>query len=405
MNLTQKILSTLLAASIRENEIKRLDFDKINWEEVYEESKAHAVSALIYPTIKALSKSCNIPNELMEDWTKDAIMNGIYQNQNISRMKKVFKVFEESCVPVIAIKGLILRDLYPRPEFRTMSDSDLLINSVNTKDAEKVLMDLGYSKLSSIGHESCFVHDSAFSIDLHWSLINEDHLKNTAHFQNTLWQNLRTYDFHGVKIKALSLEYELIHLFIHMASHMIKSGFGVRQLCDIVVFIEKEGCNINWDIVSSLGDLCKLNKFINTILIICNNLFNLDIPKAYNKSYPNSKEYIKFLTNEIWESGVYGCKNEERASSIMLFAHNFKANSNTNIYKLILRYLFPSKDRLDKRFSYAVKYPSLLVFAWIHRLIYQLFFNASLRIKNLIKLKSTASLVRDRFELIKWLQL
>lgn len=405
MNTTQKTLVTLLSSAIRGSELNTLDIDNMDWNAVYEEAEAHAVFPLIYPIVKNLSKSYEIDNSLMTKWSKNTIISGIYQNQHINQMKIVFKAFEETGIPVIALKGLILRDLYPRPEFRTMSDSDLLIKKDDAESAEKVLISLGYSKFSSIGYESCFVHDSALSIDLHWSLSNEDHLKNVDPFESTVWQNIRTYDFHGIEIQALSLEYELMHLFNHIASHMIKSGFGVRQLCDIVVFIENEKDSINWDLVYSLGDACKLNKLISTILIICNNLFNLKIPKAYSKVYPGSNEYVSFLTNEILESGVYGGKNESRVTGIKLFGHSLKYNNDVNSFKLILRYLFPSKDKLDKRFSYGIKHPYLLVFAWIHRFIYILFFNNSISLKEILKLKSTASLVEDRFKLIKWLQL
>ena len=405
MNTTHRTLVTLLSSAIGENKAFNLDIDNINWKEVYDYAEAHAVSPLIYPMVKKLSKTYEIDDDLIAKWSKSTIFSGIYQTQHINQMKKVFNAFKEAGIPVVALKGLILRELYPRPELRTMSDSDLLIKKDCVVAAEKVLVGLGYSKSKSIGHESCFVHHSALAIDLHWSLTNEDHLKNVEPFEDTIWQNLRPYDFHAVEILALSKEYELMHLFIHIASHMIKSGFGVRQLCDIVVFIEKEQDNIDWILVYDLGKVCKLNKLISTILIICKNLFSLEPPKAYSTSYPGSEEYINFFTNEILESGVYGAKDEDRAASIMMFGHSLKANDDINKFKLMLRYLFPAKDKLDKRFSYGTKHPSLLVLAWIHRLVYVLLFNSSMSLKKLFKLRSTASLVQDRFELIKWLQL
>lgn len=405
MNSTQKALVTLLSASIRGKEILGLDIDELNWNDVYEEADAHAVLPLIYPTVKKLSSTCEIPVELMSKWAKDTIMTGIYQTQHISQMKLVFKAFSEAGIPVVALKGLILRDLYPKPEFRTMSDSDLLIKKENIEAAEKVLVSLGYSKFSSIEHESCFTHDSALSIDLHWSLTNDEHLKNVGPFEDTLWKNLRTYDFHGVQIKALSLEYELMHLFIHIASHMIKSGFGVRQLCDIVVFVEHEGDSLNWDLIYGLAEICKLNKLISTILNLCHTLLDLEIPKDYRKVYPGSKEHITTLTMDIFDSGVYGNRNATRISSTKMLNHSLKANGSISKTILILRYLFPSTDKLDKRYSYARKYKFLLAFAWIHRLGYELFFNSVSRAKELLNIRSTSLLVKNKVELIEWLQI
>ncbi|GIM27388.1 hypothetical protein CPJCM30710_00540 [Clostridium polyendosporum] len=405
MNSTQKTLVTLLSAAIRGKDIDKLDIHDINWREVYEEAKAHEVYALIYPLFKKMSKTCNIDSILLTEWSKDTIINSIVQTQHINQMKNVFKAFEEDGVPVIALKGLILRDLYPRPEFRTMSDADILVKEEFVEAAETVLLQLGYKKDSSIAYECCFIHENNLSIDLHWSLSNHEHLRNVAPFEDTVWNNLRELDFHGVKVQALSLEYELMHLFIHIASHMIKSGFGVRQLCDIVVFIESERTAIDWDLLFDLSESCRLNKLISVILTLCDTLLDLNVPATYKTNYFDSAEYIKILTNEVFESGVYGKRDETRVTSTRILSHSLQSNDDFNKFKLIFRYVFPSSDKLDKRYSYASKYTFLIVFAWLHRIFYELFLNTFKRLKELFKLSSTASLVKDRFDLIDWLQL
>lgn len=405
MNTTQKVLVTLLSEAIRGNEISTINIIDINWKEVYEEASAHAILPLIYPIVKKLEKTCKIDNMLISQWRKITINSLIYQTQHINHMIFVFKAFEKANVPVIALKGLIVRELYPCPESRTMSDSDLLIKKEDLESAEKVLTALGYYKIKSIRHESCFVHDSAFAIDLHWFLINKDNLKNTDSFEETIWQNVKSYDFHGVNILALSKEYELMHLFFHIASHIISSGFGIRLLCDIVVYVEHEKNNIDWNLIYNLGKACKLNKLISTILNLCHDLFCLDIPNTYRSNYPGTEEYIKILINEVFNSGVYGHRNEIRIANTRMLNHVLQSNNDVSKFKLIVRYLFPSKDKLDKRYSYTTKYPFLLIFAWFHRFAFELFFNGFNRIKELFKIKSTASFVKNRFDLIKWLQL
>ncbi|MEQ8154203.1 MAG: nucleotidyltransferase family protein [Clostridiaceae bacterium] len=406
MNNTEKALIKLLSAAIRGREFTDLNINHdINWQKVYNEAEAHAVLPLIYPIVKKISKSHEIDNELMAKWSKYTIMSGVYQTQHINQMKTVFRAFNEAGIPVVALKGLIIRELYPQPELRTMSDSDLLIKEEHIEVAEKVLTSLGYSKLDSIRHESCFIHNSALSIDLHWSVTNKDNLRNVDPFEYTVWQNLRTHDFYGVKIQVLSLEYELMHLFIHIASHIISSGFGIRLLCDIVVFIEQEWDNIDWNLVYCLAEACKLNKLISTILNLCHDLFSLDIPAAYTKVYPGTNEYKKILTNEIFNSGIYGKRNDIRIANTRMLNNVLQSNADVGRFKLVVRYLFPTPTRLDKRYSYASKYPFLLVFAWIHRFAFELFSNGINRLKELFKIGSTSSFVKSRFDLIKWLQL
>jgi hypothetical protein len=185
---------------------------------------------------------------------------------------------------------------------------------------------------------------------------------------------------------------------------MIKSGFGVRQLCDIVLFIEHNENLLDWNLVYVLADACKLNKLIVMILNVCSDLLELKIPEVYIKIYPGLEKQKEILIKDIFDSGVYGKRNNIRMSSTRMLDHSLKTSGGGS-FKIILRYLFPTKERLDERYSYASKYSFLLIFAWVHRLLYELLFNSVRRIKELVKLKSTSSLVKDRFGLIEWLQL
>ena len=34
---------------------------------------------------------------------------------------------------------------------------------------------------------------------------------------------------------------------MHMAAHLAATGFGVRQICDLVLLVEKKGDEIDWN--------------------------------------------------------------------------------------------------------------------------------------------------------------
>ncbi|MGH4119452.1 nucleotidyltransferase domain-containing protein [Clostridium sp.] len=406
MNKTQKTIIFLLSSSIRETKVENLNTDNINWLDVFEEAEAHNVTPLIFPTLKALHQYATIDEELISKWKRASLLCGINQIMHIKQMSKVFENFREANIPIIALKGLVIRDLYPHPELRSMSDADILVHKGDIDKSEKVLVNLGYYKDSSIEIHSTFDHKKHLSIDLHWALVNELHIKTVSHFDKTLWTNTRTVAMNGLPILALSLEYELLHLILHMASHMIKSGFGLRQLCDVVLFIESKKDHIDWKIFFEKVKLYNIENLTITIFIVCKELFNMDLPKEQDIKYFNYNHHIEFLINEIFASGVFGKRDYIRSNSTKIMQENYNNDENsTNEINLMISFLFPSPKKLNVKYSYAKKYPFLIIFAWIHRIMYTLCFYGFSKFKQIGTLYTTAKIAKDRLKLLRWLQL
>lgn len=406
MNQAQRIIISILTSSIRGGKADNLNIDNINWLNVYEEGEAHNITALIYPTLKELHKYHTIDEALLSKWKNASLLCGINQIMHIRQMSKVFETFREANIPVIALKGLVIRELYPHPEFRSMSDADILIPKDYIDKAEKVLITLGYYKDSSIDIHSTFDHKNYLSIDLHWTLVSDLHIKTVTDFDKTLWSNTRTVTMNGCAVLALSLEYELLHLILHLASHMIKSGFGLRQLCDVVLFIESEKNNINWELFFEKVRLYNIEKLTITIFIVCNNLFNMDLPKEHGINYFDYNHHIDFLINEILSSGVFGKRDYIRTTSTKILQANYNNDeSSTKEINFIISFLLPSPEKIHIKYSYAKRHPSLIVFAWMHRIIYTFYIYGFALFKQLCSLYTTARIAKKRVKLLRWLQL
>lgn len=406
MDQTQKNIISILSSSIRGEKVDHLNIDNINWLDVFEEAEAHNITALLYPTLKYLSQYHTIDKNLVSKWIRRSLLCGIQQIKHIKQMSKVFENFREANIPVIALKGLVVREYYPHPEFRSMSDADILVHRADVKKAEKVLMNLGYYKSSSIEIHSTFDHKNHLSIDLHWTLVNELHIKTVSDFDKTLWTNTRTVTMNGLPVLALSLEYELLHLILHMASHMMKSGFGLRQLCDVVVFVEKEKENIDWNLFFEKAKTYKIEKLVMTIFILCKELFNMGLPNEDSMDYFKRNQYTDLLVNELFSSGVFGKRNRIRINSTRVLHDNYN-NKETSTRKInfIISFLFPSPKNLSRKYFYAKKCPLLIIVAWIHRIAYTLYHSGLSIFEQIRSLCSTSTIARDRLKLLRWLQL
>ena len=243
MNITRIQLIELLSSAIHERKIQIDSIGKITWKSIIEESEAHSVKGLVYSAINKSEYIKYIEKESLEQWKRDTFITGAYQIQHIRQISMVLEMFNQEKIPVIVLKGLVIRELYPKPELRTMNDADILVKKENFDKVKKLLVVLGYTELEDYknhGSHSVFAHNNHFPIEVHWVLTNKDYFKGESIFENQIWEN-------SIKIKigdseALSLSFEdlAVHLCIHMAVHSVSSGFGIRQLCDLVLLVEKK---------------------------------------------------------------------------------------------------------------------------------------------------------------------
>lgn len=236
--------------------------DEINWNNVYFNAREHSVLALVYYAIKKLGLCNKIDINLLSKWKQEVFNLSIREKFQKRNIEIILNEFNENNIDVIALKGTVLKELYPNPDFRTMGDCDLLIRECDISNSEKVLNSLGYKKEEADNHpiHRGFYKDS-YSVELHWALVNKEYFNGSNKFENNIWDNLIPYNSESSRAYKLNHEYMIVHLIAHMAVHAIYSGFGIKQLLDLYLYSKKYGNVINWEMVSGLLQEASLLNF------------------------------------------------------------------------------------------------------------------------------------------------
>lgn len=405
MDTNQQILATLLSQSIHNQYTKKIK--DINLENIFQEAVFHEVQTLLYPLIKNLYATDITNLKIFTEWGNMAIIGGISQIQAMNEIRKVLSAFNNLGIQVIILKGLVLKRLYPRPELRSMCDADILIHKADVNEAKQLLLSLGYIEYSSNSIHIHFHHENFLPIELHWALINEDHIKTAKDFEDRVWENIVPINFSGAKAFALSSENQLLHLCLHMGTHIIKSGFGLRQLCDLVLVVEAEKNTIDWRSFYERSKINGIYTFVVAIFTVCNQLFDMELPNNEYFSFVEDSYFINILINDIFSGGVLGNKDISRINSnSILGAQNHQHPNNLNYNFIIaLSFLFPSSKKLDKRYFYAKKLFFLTPIAWLHRFFYNLFSKNINTLEKILHFKASTSIAQNRSELIHWLDL
>jgi hypothetical protein len=368
MNITEIQLVQLLLSAIHEGK-KEIDSTQIiKWKSIIAEAEAHNVKGLLYSAINKSEYLKYVEKESLEQWKRDTLFTGISQIEHIRQISKVLKVFNKENISVIALKGLVVRNFYPNPELRTMSDADVLVKREDLNRVKKLLNDLGYIEAETTEAHIVFEHAGHYDIEVHWTLTDMNYFKGQPVFENQIWENT-------IKVKvgdseALSLSFEdlAVHLCIHMAVHSVSSGFGVRQLCDLVLLVEKKGHLIDWSSFLNKIKKCGIEKFTISIFLVCTQLFNMTIPKALNNIKLVEEELLTLLINDIFSSGVHGKRSISRmfGNQLAYNSSNLDSLNSVGIVKKFIMLLFSPNNKLSDRYSYAKKNIILLPIAWIH---------------------------------------
>lgn len=408
MNTTEKQFIDLLSNSIR-NEVCKKKYDNVDWNELINLSRKHKIEGLIYSALNKSRLLENIDEDKVNELKKEVFFTGVTQISNMSKLEKVFNEFSKENVPVIVLKGLVVREYYPQPEQRSMSDADIFVKAKDLNKSKKILIDLGYTEVDAeASHHIKYIKSGYPMIELHWHVMKRDGFSDELDlFEDDIWDRTIEVKVKGAKVLSLGYEDLALHLCMHMAAHLAASGFGVRQIADLVLLVEKKGHLIDWTLFINKAEEFGFKKFIIIMFKICNILFSMDIPKEMAVYKIDDEEMFESLISTIFDGGVYG-KKDMASNFANQVAFNYKgkdSNATIGAIRRYFRFIFPSIETMSDKYSYARKIRILTPIAWIHHLFSGIFrkeYNFTDKIRFLTK---GAKESVEKNKILSWMEL
>ena len=408
MNTTEKQFIDLLSNSIR-NEVCKKKYDNVDWNELINLSRKHKIEGLIYFALNKSRLLENIDEDKVKDLKKEVFFTGVTQISNMSKLEIVFNEFSKENVPVIVLKGLVVREYYPQPEQRSMSDADIFVKAKDLNKSKKILIDLGYTEVDAeASHHIKYIKSGYPMIELHWHVMKRDGFSDELDlFEDDIWDRTIEVKVKGAKVLSLGYEDLALHLCMHMAAHLAASGFGVRQIADLVLLVEKKGHLIDWTLFINKAEEFGFKKFIIIMFKICNILFSMDIPKEMAVYKIDDEEMFESLISTIFDGGVYG-KKDMASNFANQVAFNYKgkdSNATIGAIRRYFRFIFPSIETMSDKYSYARKIRILTPIAWIHHLFSGIFrkeYNFTDKIRFLTK---GAKESVEKNKILSWMEL
>ena len=296
------------------------------------------------------------------------------QARKTTEFLNLYACLRRAGVQPLVVKGIICRNLYLHPDYRTSSDEDVLIRPEEFNLCHEVMTAFGMETGEDPTHfEQQYEipygkKGSTLYIELHKSLFSKDsdaYSELNSYFEH-VHKTAVEETVEGEKILTMAPTDHLFYLICHSFKHFLHGGFGIRQVCDIVLFARRYGEQICWEQVYENCESIRAEKFAEALFAIGRNYLGLEqeLPGFWQTNVDE-----KPMLEDLLSSGIYGKTSMERqhSSNITLNAIARRKQGKAEGGG-VLKSLFPGVRSLESRYPYLKKHPALLPVAWVSRI-------------------------------------
>lgn len=142
------------------------------------------------------------------------------------------QALEAAGVKAVMLKGMALKALYPQPDLRTMSDLDLLVAPEQQQAALAAMETAGYALLEEEPGVHVLRGEQGLRVELHERLFDKTETGFLARLdEGTVFAVERAVreEVYCGQAWVFPPQEHLAFLLLHMAKHLITTGFGLRQ--------------------------------------------------------------------------------------------------------------------------------------------------------------------------------
>lgn len=350
------------------------DFSQL--EELFKLSLQHQMGAAVYEQIR-MSRICRETEfiDLLTQWKKSAIRDVMIQMQKTDGFFRIYEKLIAAGLTPLVVKGLICRNLYSKPDYRISGDEDILLPKEQFEACDRILLKEGFERgaidKDQLPYEIPYLNrQNRVYIEVHFSLFSEEsgaygHLNQE--FEEVFEHKISDV-VQGKTVWTLSPTEHMFYLICHSFKHFLHSGFGVRQVCDMVKMAEAYGAQIDWKRVGERLEALNMAEYWSALVKIGERYLGMSCEKAmYPESMRGKKVEIEPLLYDLLESGIYGDSSDERKhSSNMTLAAAI--NGKTDTVASVCASLFPSRTYMKRAYPWLTQYPWLLPVAYMIRL-------------------------------------
>ena len=354
------------------------DISEAEWMELFGLSQQHQVLPMVYETVYPCPAFRTVSAEQNQILKRQVIRQVMVQSRKTEEFLALYRKLTESGITPLVVKGLVCRNIYREPDYRCSGDEDVLIPREQFGRCHEIFTENGMKpvepgeNMEAEGETPYYKEKGALHIELHKELFaaeSKAYGEFNGLFADAFERKIQI-EINGVQVYTMCHTEHLLYLIVHAFKHFLHSGFGIRQVCDIAIYANKYGCEIDWD---ELQEKCRSIH----AEVFAAALFDIGVKKlVFDKKracYPESWEQIGAdgddLLADLIAGGVFGDSSMSRKHSSNMTLQAVAEEKQGNKAKASLRQsIFPGREYMERTYTYLKDYPFLLPAAWLSRI-------------------------------------
>lgn len=379
MDVKRDLFLPALKAALKNEKVSwDKELEAQDWMNLFQVAGAHQVLPMIYEAIYDCPAARKAAPQVFLSAKQQTIRAVMLQTVKTNGFLELFQHLQEAGVQPLVVKGIVCRNLYPKPDYRMSGDEDVLIPAEQFEKCHQAMMEYGM-QTSDPSQDIRTAYEvpygkpgSPIYIELHKCLFPPESAAygDLNQFFEGVHERTIKLSIDGKMVATMGYTDHLFYLICHAFKHFLHSGFGIRQVCDIILFANAYGAEIDWSKILEQCRKIHADLFTAALFQIGQKYLTFDPASA---CYPEEWQKIQvdesMMLDDLLDAGIYGdgTMSRKHSSNITLNAVSAQKQGKKSAHS-VLKTLFPPVKNMVGRYSYLKKHPCLLPIAWINRI-------------------------------------
>lgn len=228
----------------------------LDWERVLDLADVHGCVPLLAAELDASPRRDAVPAAILRRLRALNAALSLRRQAQLHALGDVLDALAARSIQPVLLKGAALAaNLYPDLDRRPFQDIDLLVRApAEVQVADLILRQLGYMRVEHEPAEVSGFHTvyawpaRSITVELHTDILQLGLPMRTA---SAVWSTLESVEVAGRSVRSLGLEYQILHLCVHLHTH----GYGrLIWLKDLDLLLRARGGGADWDRIWALAE-------------------------------------------------------------------------------------------------------------------------------------------------------
>lgn len=347
----------------------------INLKDLYTISKFHSLTAIVCEGLERSELSLSDENrEYMIIFRKEkekAVRKNLLLDTERSN---ICAYMEQHGIWYMPLKGVVLKDMYPKIGLRQMADNDILFDKTHRQAVKNYFLNRNYEvKAYGIGNHDVYLKNPVYNYEMHVALYEDNNSLNWQYYKDVKDRLVKDAD-NGFGYHFTDEDFYL-YFISHGFKHFDESGNGLRFLLDLYVYLLKKNSEMNFNYINNELKKLGISEFEQNCRELVSEIFRNINDFKYEALKPEQRDLLLYFIT----SGTYGTVERRVGNGI----------KKRGKWGYLIFRIFPGADTLAG-YHPVFKHKWLIPVGWVYRAFHIIFIhnsNPTRELKTIIKTK------------------